>query len=269
MTYYETHQQNPLQHQQWAGVGPQMGQVYGQPMGGLGLGLQAAYGQPYSQSGGQQFGQPNIGQFGGQQFGQPNIGQSGGYGGQQVGQPNIGAFGQAAGWGQPQRQLSPQDVGEVLRQLVPLLPQVLAQAQQPQAAIGYGALGQAQRMLTQQDVNEVVRQILPVVPQIVALLQGQTPLQAAAIHGGLGHQVGAGFGGQTPFGQFPTGQTFQQPFAQQGLPPFWSAFGGPQGSMQPQRQLTQQDVNEVVRQLVGIIPQVIGNLQAFGQQRMQ
>jgi hypothetical protein len=36
----------------------------------------------------------------------------------------------------------------------------------------------------------------------------------------------------------------------------------------PQRQLTQQDVMEITRQLVGVIPQVIGNLQAFNQQRM-
>src|SRR5207245_2424735 len=97
--------------------------------------------------------------------------------GQTFGQPNIGAFGQAGGWGgqnpwaQPQRQLSQQDVGEVLRQLVPLLPHVLAQAQQPQAAIGYSAFGQAPRMLTQQDVNEVVRQLVGVIPQVIGNLQ--------------------------------------------------------------------------------------------------
>jgi hypothetical protein len=32
--------------------------------------------------------------------------------------------------------------------------------------------------------------------------------------------------------------------------------------------LTQQDVADVTRQLIGVIPQVIGNLQAFNQQRM-
>src|ERR1700758_2131549 len=47
----------------------------------------------------------------------------------------------AGGWGQHshgQRQLSPLDVGEVVRQIVPLLPQVFAQTQQPLAAFGYG-----------------------------------------------------------------------------------------------------------------------------------
>jgi hypothetical protein len=35
-----------------------------------------------------------------------------------------------------------------------------------------------------------------------------------------------------------------------------------------QRQLTQQDVADITRQLIGAIPQVIGNLQAYSQQRM-
>jgi len=96
---------------------------------------------------------------------QPQFGQS------ILGQPAFGSsiFGQPQqqGWGQ-QRQLSPQDIGEVVRQIVPLLPHILAQAQtqQPfQAAYG-------QRQLTPYDVNEVVRQILPVIPQVVGLLQG-------------------------------------------------------------------------------------------------
>jgi hypothetical protein len=60
-----------------------------------------------------------------------------------------------------------------------------------------------------------------------------------------------------------------QPFSQYGLPQFQSAFGGvPTGWGQQQRQLTQQDVADVTRQLVGLIPQVIGNLQAVSQQRM-
>ena len=210
MNYNETYQQNPQPNPQlWAGINPQQfGQTYGQPFGVPG---QAAYGQ--------QFGQ------------QP-------YGGQFFGQPNIGPMGQ--GWGQ-QRQLSQHDVSEVVRQLIPLLPQVLAQAQQPLAAIGYGAYGQTPRLLTQQDISEVVRQILPIVPQIAALSQGQSPWQTAAAYGG-----------------------WQQPFGPMGSPQFQAAYGGPAAWGQPQRQLTPQDVNEVVRQLAAVIPQVMGN-QAFNQ----
>src|SRR5712664_2918234 len=94
--------------------------IGGYGLGGYGLGgygfVQAAYGQQYGQYGGQ---------------------------------PPIGAFGYNAGWGaqpqwggQQQRQLSQQDVSEVVRQLVPALPQILAQAQ-PQHA--YAAYGQAPR----------------------------------------------------------------------------------------------------------------------------
>src|SRR5882672_5856746 len=50
--------------------------------------------------------------------------------------------------GQQQRQLSQQDVNEVVRQLVPVLPQILAQAQQPYGAIGHAAFGQAPRQLS-------------------------------------------------------------------------------------------------------------------------
>lgn len=235
MTYQEYQQQMPHQNpQQWSALN------YGQQQGGLGIqGVgygpgQAAYGQHH-------------GQFG---------------------QPNIGAWGQGAGWGQ--RQLSQQDVGEVVRQLVPLLPHMLAQAQQqpPQAAYGYGggygAFAQGPRLLTQQDVNEVVRQILPIVPQIVGVLQGQWPHQAAAMYGG-------GYGGLGQTGQ-AHGQHFQaHPFGQTGQmgmqQPFQSAYGGGQAWGQPQRQLTQQDVGEVVRQLTAAIPQVISNLQTFNQQR--
>lgn len=235
MAYQDLQQQMPLQNpQQWSMYG------YGHPQGalgiqGIGYGLgQAAYGQ---------FGQPNIGAWGQGAWGQ------GGWGGQM-------------GWG---RHLSQQDVGEVVRQLVPLLPVVLAQSQQPMAAFGYGGFGgygQGPRMLTPQDVNEVVRQILPIVPQIVGLLQG-------------GHPAGyGGYGGLGQFGQPIYGQPFQPqfasaqlPFGQMGIPPYLAAFGGGLGWGQPQRHLTQQDVGEVVRQLTAVIPQVITNLQAFNQQR--
>jgi hypothetical protein len=161
-------------------------------------------------------------------YGQPLYGYQP-YGQQPFGQPNMGQF-----WGQ-QRQLSHHDVNEVVRQLIPLLPQVLGQAQQPLSAIGYGGFGQ--RMLTQQDVNEVVRQILPAVPQIVALLQGQQ----------------AGFGG--------FGQAFQQPYWQQsiGQAPLFQAAFGTAGAL-GQRQLTPQDISEVARQLASVIPQVMGTL---------
>jgi len=161
MTYYDTQQQylnNPqFNPQQWAPFSshaawlntPSMQAIGGYGLGGYGLGGyglgQAAYGQQYGQYGGQ---------------------------------PPTGAFGYNPGWaaqpqwgGLQQRQLSQQDVSEVVRQLVPALPQILAQAQaqSPYAAIGYAAYGQAPRTLSQQDVNEVVRQILPIVPQIVGM----------------------------------------------------------------------------------------------------
>jgi hypothetical protein len=265
MAYYETQQQNPLHNsqfnpQQWGLFNPSMqgagfgsgqsalGQAaYGQQQGvGYGLG-QAAYGQQYGQYGTQ----PQIGAFG------YNTGwgaQPQGLGQQQPqwwGQQQPQGFGQQQPqwWGQQQRQLSQQDVSEVVRQLLPALPQILAQAQQPHAALGYAAYGQAPygqapRLLSQQDVNEVVRQILPIVPQIVGMLQGQPQLQYAALQGG-----------PSPFGQ------------QYGGPQFQAAFGAPILAGQ-QRQLTQQDVADVTRQLVGLIPQVIGNLQAYNQQRM-
>ena len=263
MTYYDTQQQHLNSQQQWAPFNLQTAQPYGgglnisspQAPGGYGLG-QAAYGQQYGQYGGQ----PSMG-----------VGYN----------PGWGAQPQAQGWGQmqqpqwgsqQQRQLSQQDVSEVVRQLVPVLPQILAQTQQPHAAIGYAAYGQAPRQLSQQDVNEVVRQLLPIVPQIVGTLQGQPQLQYAAMGGqGFGQQ---GFGqqglGQQGLGQFGQGNPAQSFGTQFGFggPQFQSAFGAPAAWGQHQRQLTQQDVSDITRQLIGVIPQVVGNLQAFNQQRM-
>lgn len=208
--YYETQQQNPMANpqfnpQQWSSFGSQFWQGPGNGIG------QAAYGQ----------------QFGAQpSFGGP--GYNPGWGAQ----PHWG--------GQSQRQLSQNEVSEVVRQLLPALPQILAQAQQPPTPSSHAAFGQMPRQLSQQDVNEVVRQILPFVPQFVGMLQGQPHLQYSQ-------------GGQ--FGQY-------------GLPQFQSAFGNPtHWGGQPQRQLTQQDVADITRQLVGLIPQVIANLQTFNQQR--
>src|SRR5216683_2584521 len=266
MTYYETQQQNPMHNsqfnpQQWAAFNSQAAQPYaawpsapwmqaigGYGLGGYGLG-QAASGQQYGQYGGQPF----AGAFG------YNAGwgaQPQGWGQQQ--QPQWGS--------QQQRKISQQDVSEVVRQLVPALPQILAQAQQPHAAIGYAAYGQAPRQLSQQDVNEVVRQILPIVPQIVGMLQNQPQLQCAAMLGGQGlGQQGLGQYGLGQFGQGHPAQIFGTPF---GAPQFQSAFGAPSPWGQQTRQLTQQDVADVTRQLIGVIPQVMGNLQALNQQRM-
>jgi hypothetical protein len=120
-------------------------------------------------------------------------------------------------------------------------------------------------------VNEVVRQLLPIVPQIVGMLQNQPQLQYAAMQGGQGlgqqgfGQQGLGQYGLGQFGQGHPAQIFGTPF---GVPQFQSAFGAPSPWGQQPRQLTQQDVADVTRQLIGVIPQVIGNLQAFNQQRM-
>ena len=262
MNYYDTQQQNPMHNsqfnpQQWAALNSQAAQPYaawpnapliqaigGYGLGGYGLG-QAASGQQYGQYGGQ----PSTGAFG------YNAGwgaQPQGWGQQQ--QPQWG--------GQQQRQLSQQDVSEVVRQLAPALPQILAQAQPQHAAMGYAAYGQAPRTLSQQDVNEVVRQI---VPQIVGMLQNQPQLQYAAMQGGQG--LGQQGLGQQGLGQFGQGNPVQNFGAQFGVPQFQSAFGAPAAGGQ-QRQLTQQDVADVTRQLIGVIPQVIGNLQTFSQQRM-
>jgi hypothetical protein len=274
MTYYDTQQQNPAHNsqfnpQQWAAFNgawssaPWMQAISGYGPGGYGLGSyglgQPAYGQQYGQYGGQ----PSTGAFG----------YNAGWGAQPQG---WGQQQQQPWWGgQQQRQLSQQDVSEVVRQLVPALPQILAQAQPQHAAFGYAAYGQAPRQLSQQDVNEVVRQILPIVPQIVGMLQGQPQLQYAAIQGGQGlgqyglGQYGLGQYGlnQQGLGQFGQGNPLQNFGAPFGVPQFQSAFGAPAGWGQQQRQLTQQDVADVMRQLIGVIPQVIGNLQAFNQQR--
>src|SRR5437868_4115028 len=273
MTYFDIQQQNPA-HSQCNPQGfPQAGQPYGgwsnmplmEAMGGHGFG---GYGQ-----GGYGQGQAAYGQ----QYGQ--------YGGQR----GIGAFGwvqRQRRWaqcgGQQQHQLTQQEENDVVRQVVPALPQILAQAQQPYGAIGHAAFGQAPRQLSQQDVNEVVRQLLPIVPQIVGMLQNQPQLQYAAMLGGQGFgqqgfgqqglgqqglgQYGLGQYGQGQFGQGNPAQSFGAPF---GAPQFQSAVGGAQPGWGPQqRQLTQQDVADVTRQLIGVIPQVIGNLQALNQQRM-
>jgi hypothetical protein len=263
MTHFDTQQQNAAQNWQsnpqgWSAFNaPWMQAIAGYGLGGYG-------------SGGYGLGQPAYGQQQYGQYGQPAFGASG-YGAGGSAQPQ--GWGQqqpqwGQQWGGQQRQLSPQDVNEVVRQLVPALPQILAQAQQSHGAIGYAAFGQqAPRQLSQQDVNEVVRQLLPIVPQIAGMLQNQPQLQYAAMQGGQGFgqqglgQFGQGFGqqgfGQQGLGQF--GQGFGTPV---GMPLFQSAYGAQQG-----RQLTQQDVADVTRQLISVIPQVIGNLQAFGQQQ--
>jgi len=271
MTYFDTQQQNPAHNWQ---SNPQGSSAFNAPW----MQAMAGYGPAGHGSGGYGLGQPAYGQQQqyGQYGGQPAFGASGpGAGG--GAQPHQGWGQQQPQWGQQwggqQRQLSPQDVNEVVRQLVPALPQILAQAQQSHGAIGYAAFGQAPRQLSQQDVNEVVRQLLPIVPQIVGMLQNQPQLQYAAMQGGQGfgqqgfgqqgqqgvgqHGLGQYGLGQQGLGQF--GQGFGTPF---GMPQFQSAYGAQQG-----RQLTQQDVAEVTRQLIGVIPQVIGNLQAFGQQQ--
>jgi hypothetical protein len=252
MVYFDMNQQSGLQNPA-GGINPQIAQMYGQNSRGFGvdgLGL-GAYGQQYAN-----FGNP-FGHYG---FGAFGPGQGIGWSGQHN-----------WGWGQ-QRQLTQQDVGEVVRQLVPLLPHIVAQTQQPLAAFGYGGYGSVgyspyqQRLLTHQDVNEVVRQILPILPQIVGALQGQMPLHAAAMSGGLGQGfggLGQLWGGQNPYAQGPTFIN-QQPFGQPG---WQAAFGGSPNWGLTQRQLSPQDINEVVRQLVWTIPQVISNLQAHGQQR--
>src|SRR5258708_13508257 len=81
--------------------------------------------------------------------------------------------------------------------------------------------------------------------------------------GGLGSQAGQPYGGG--FGQAAYGQQHgqyggQQPFGAFGYNPGWG--GQPMGSGQPQwggqqRQLSQQDVNEGVRQLIPALPQIL------------
>jgi hypothetical protein len=258
--FFDPLQQAALQHQQLGTLGsamfnPAMLPTYGQSFGPVG-----------------QFGQPTLNAFSPawqpitQQYWQQQPWQYQPWQLQPIGQ-------------QPwqQRQLTQQDVGDVVRQLVPMLPQILAQAQPATMGYGYG-----QRALTQQDVNEVVRQILPIVPQVAAALQGHAPA-VAAIHAGYGTfgaqnpfaqnlfaqnpWAQATFAGQNPFAQMAMPQLLQQqPFGQPGWPQFQSAFGGM--TNWSQRTLSPNDVNEVARQLVTIIPQAIANLQTISQQRV-
>jgi hypothetical protein len=268
--FFDPLQQAALQHQLWGAFGSTM----------FNPATSHAYGQSFGQAG--HFGQPTLSAslptWGMQPAWQPVAQQ---YWQQQPWQYQpwqLQPIGQQF-WQQPwqQRQLTQQDVGDVVRQLVPILPQILAQAQPATMGYGYG-----QRSLTQQDVNEVVRQILPIVPQVAATLQGQTPALAAihAGYGAFGQQnpfaqnlfaqspwAQATLAGQNPFAQVAMPQLLQQqPFGQPGGPQFQSAFGGmPNWS---QRTLTPNDLNEVVRQLATIIPQAIANLQTQNQQRV-
>jgi len=169
--------------------------------------------------------------------------QQGGLGQGQFGQGAFGQgvfgqntpFGTGQNWG-GQRQVSQQEVSNVLQQIAPILPQIIAQAQQqnqmqqPLAAFG-GGYGVNQRSLSQQDVNEVVRQILPILPQLLQQQQGQ---------GGFGQQ-GSGWQGQSAYGN---SQQNTGPFGQQ--------------QHQHQRQLSPQDVNEIARQLAEVIPLAYG-----------
>jgi hypothetical protein len=180
-----------------------------------------------------------------------------------------GAFGTSLGgapyaaglnWAGPQRQLTQQDVGAILQQIVPVLPQIIAQAQQnqqyqqyhPMAAYG-GGFGFNQRSLSPQDVSEVVRQLLPMIPQVLQSVQQQGaqagfgwPTLGQA--GGFGQQ-GLGWQGQAAYGAGP----LQNP---------WHNYQQPQ-----QRHFSHHDVNEIARQLTEAISQGYGG-QPFGAQRM-
>jgi hypothetical protein len=161
--------------------------------------------------------------------------------------PGQGAYGQGVYGGQfggmnwgAQRHLTPMDVSNILQQVAPILPQILAQAQQqqhqPLAAFG-GGFGAYQRNLSPQDVSEVVRQILPVIPQILQSAQQQT---------GFGQQ-GLGWSGLSAYG-FAQQNPFQHPHWQQYV---------------QHRQVTQADIQEVARQLA----ETLAFSQNIGQQR--
>jgi hypothetical protein len=165
--------------------------------------------------------------------------QQGGLGQGLFGQGAFGQnpFGGNQNWG-GQRQLTQQEVSNALQQIAPILPQIIAQAQQqnqgqPLAAFGGSGYGSAQRSLSQQDVNEVVRQILPILPQLLQQQQGYG-------QGGFGQQ-GFGWQGQAAYGMTP----------QQNMGPFGQHH-------QHQRQLSPQDVNEIARQLAEVIPLAYG-----------
>ncbi len=158
-----------------------------------------------------------------------------------------GGFSQGP-YGQGQRQLTQQDVSEVVRQILPIVPQIVSllqgQGGQHATAIhggggGYGWGGQT----------------------------GQGG-QFGSFAGGFGQGQGQG---QNPYAQNLLNQLLQQQSHGQfggGIPPFQAAFGGSQ-SWGQQRQLSQADVGEVARQLASVIPQVIANLQAFNQQQQR
>ncbi len=182
-------------------------------------------------------------------YAQATIGQ-GAYGG--LGNPlGGGPSATGWGWGAPQRQLSQQDVSAILQQIAPVLPQIIAQAQQhqyqPMAAYG-GGFG-AQRTLSQQDVSEIVRQILPVIPQLMQSAQQGGAWGLAQT--GLGQFGGLGMPGQGWQGQPAYGLGQQNPFQQ----------------FQQPRQLTQHDVNEIARQLSEVVQQAYGGQQT-GQLRL-
>jgi len=181
-------------------------------------------------------------------FGQGFLGQAafgqGAYG--------YGAQGQNPyfGWGglSPQRQLTQHDVNAVLQQIAPILPQIIAQAQQsymPQAAFG-GGLGVGGRTLSPHDVNEVVRQILPAIPQLLQSMQPQG-MQPTAWQTGAGM---FGFAPTTGYSQANVGwgQSAYGVSPQQTLPLQWGQT----------RQVTQQDIAEVARQLAEAIPATMG-----------
>jgi hypothetical protein len=219
MMHSETSQQNAFQNSQQQ-TSPQVAAALQQLAQALQQNQQGGLGQ---------------GQFGQGAYGQGGFGQNTSFG-------QNTPFGQ--NWG-GQRQFTQQEVSNALHQIAPILPQIIAQAQQqnqqnqmqqPMAAFG-GGYGYNQRSLSPQDVNEVVRQILPIVPQ---LLQQQQSYGGGG-QGGFGQQ---GFGWQ---GQGAYGTTPQQNFG---------PFGQHQHSHQ--RQLSPQDVNEIARQLAEVLPLAYG-----------
>ena len=206
MMHYDNSQQNASQNPQWGN--PNLHHL-----------VQSLLQNAQNQQGG------GLGQFGQAAFGT----SSGAYGA-----PFGGA--QSTGWGAAQRQLSQQDVSNILQQIAPVLPQIIAQAQQasyqqslyqPMAAFAGNS-----RSLSPQDVSEVVRQLLPIIPQLLQSTQQQGgPWSPAQM--GFG-QAGQGWQGQAAFGN-------SQPF-----------YSAPQYQARP---LSPQDVNEIARQLSDVAQQ--------------
>jgi hypothetical protein len=146
--------------------------------------------------------------------------------------------------GNQQSQLSPQDIHGIVQQLAPALSQLIAQSQQQQSlgAFAGGGYGGNQR-LSPQDINEVVRQILPILPQL---------FQAAQNSGQNSQQQGS----------------WQQGSQQQGFGQgAFDVQNCQQGQHGQQRQFSQQDISEIVRQLVEAVPQSVS--QQSGQQNSQ